>query len=139
MGRTFGTRVVGRSAVAALALAASLACASRPQAPQAPQTTQANVATGPGGDRQGRMMAMLFEGITLSPGQQASIDSIRADFRSRMAPSQQGGDRSQMRQAMEQQRTAIRNVLTPDQQRIFDANMEKMRQERGRGRGGRSS
>ena len=136
MRSTFGTRVVGRTAVAALALVASVACASKPQTPQ---TTQPNVATGPGGDRQGRMMNMLFEGITLSPSQQASIDSIRADFRSRMGSRENGGDRSQMRQAMEQQRTAIRNVLTSDQQRIFDANMEKMRQERGRGRGRRSS
>lgn len=126
-----------RVATAALALAVATACASKPQ--QTPESTEGAVVMGPGEGRQGRMQAMMFEGITLSSSQQASIDSIRAAFRSRMGPPQEGADRSQMRQAMQEQRAAIRNVLTPDQQRIFDANMEKMRRQRGRGRGDRSS
>lgn len=133
-------RLAGPLASAAIALAVATACASKPE--PAPQTTQAVVVNGQPGDRAARaqaMQAMMFEGITLSSSQQTSIDSIRTAFRSRMGPPQQGADRAQMRQAMEEQRTAIRNVLTPDQQRIFDANIEKMRQERARGRGGRSS
>ena len=127
---------LGAIAASTYVLAATAACASKP--PQAPESVQGAVVTGQSEGRQGRMQAM-FEGITLSASQQASIDSIRADFRSRMGARSDRGDRSQMRQAMDQQRTAIRNVLTPDQQRIFDANVEKMRQERGRGRGRRSS
>lgn len=131
-------RGAGRSAALIVALAATAACASKPKQP-APESAQASVAAAPAGDRAARMQAMMFEGITLSSSQQASVDSIRAAYRGRMSSAQTGGDRSQMRQMMEEQRTAIRNVLTADQQRIFDANIEKMRQERGRGRGGRSS
>lgn len=123
----------GRGAALVLALAAAAACAAEPRK-QAPESARAAVATDTG--RAARMHAMMFEGITLSPRQQATVDSIHAAHMSHMGPAQSGGDHSQMRQMMEEQHAAIRNVLTPEQQRIFDANVERMRQGRGRGRGG---
>ena len=128
-----------RAALAALALAGAAACASKKPASA---DTPAVVTRDRGPDRGpgGRQMA-LFEGITLTTAQRASIDSIRAAYRDRMGPppgdrrpddGPPPGDRAerrqQMRQMMDEQRAAIRNVLTPEQQRIFDANVEKMRQ-----------
>ena len=140
MPSTSSVRTAARIATVVIAVAGAAACASRPAT--TPESTRSTEVMGPGGEgRQGRMYEMMFEGITLSPQQRASIDSIHAAYRSRMGAPRDSGDRAQMRQMMEEHHAAIRNVLTADQQRIFDANMERMRHEHehGRGRGRRAS
>ena len=110
---------------------------------------------GPGG---GMMQRMLLEGISLTSTQQAAVDSIqtarRAAMRTRMEAMRASGGppdsatratmMQERRTAMEQDRAAMRALLTADQQKTFDANVARM-QERmrqgapggGPGRGGR--
>ena len=81
------------------------------------------------------MNAMLFEGITLTDAQKATVDSISGAFREKMMalprPAQgERPDSAQMatrRKLSDDQRAALRGVLTADQQKAFDANIEKMR------------
>jgi Spy/CpxP family protein refolding chaperone len=92
------------------------------------------------GDRGQRMEEMLFAGISLSTDQQAQVDSIRARHRTDMQgldPRNNPDDRQKMMQSMQAQMSEIRAILTPDQQTIFDQNVQKMRERRGgRGNGG---
>ena len=93
-------------------------------------------------ERQARMNAMMFEGITLSDVQKAKIDSIQAAS----AKAQQearaagGGDRQGMMAKMQEiqtrQREEIKKVLTAEQVTKYEENLAKMPQGRGRGRGG---
>lgn len=92
----------------------------------------------------------MFADIVLTPEQERQVDSIRArhqEVRDAMRASRQPGTmpdsaRIQMRTAMrEQQRQAYRAILTPEQQKVFDRNVERMRQgdrpcPAGPGRGG---
>lgn len=85
-----------------------------------------------------RMMEMMFNGITLTDAQKAQIDSISTSYRSQMPAMQRGSApdpsaRQQRRELMQKEQADIRNVLTPDQQKVFDKNMASMR---GRRRGG---
>ena len=128
-----------RLAVAGMALCAGATVASAQGAPPAgappmggPQGPQG----GPGG-RGGRGMAMLFEGITLTDAQQAKVDSITAKYRAerqKMMPNGMGGGppdegmRAKMMEMMDKQNGEIRAVLTADQQKTFDANVEKRKQ-----------
>jgi Spy/CpxP family protein refolding chaperone len=96
----------------------------------------------PGGMRGRGMQAALFEGITLTAAQQATVDSIQGASRERMRAQMQGGPpaddaarqarRQQMMAAMQRDRAALRAVLTADQQKTFDANVaalqERMRE-----------
>jgi Spy/CpxP family protein refolding chaperone len=75
---------------------------------------------------------MLLRGIELSSDQRQRVDSIRAQFRDQMrALWSDGSDRepsrAKMHDLMEQQTSDIRAVLTPDQQKVFDQNVEQMR------------
>ena len=89
-------------------------------------------------DQQGRggrpnMAAMLLKDITLSPAQQAKVDSINTKYRDQMtALRNEGGDRDAMmqkrRELMEKQRDEIKAILTDDQKKTFDKNVEDMRQ-----------
>lgn len=91
-----------------------------------------NPAGPPGGQRgPGRMQAMLLQGITLTPAQQAKVDSITTHYRSMMPamtpgtpPSQ--ADREKAMQLMAASQKDIRAVLTPDQQPTFDKNLAEM-------------
>ena len=128
-----------RLAVAGIALCAGATVASAQGAPPAgappmggPQGPQG----GPGG-RGGRGMAMLFEGITLTDAQQAKVDSITAKYRAerqKMMPNGMGGGppdegmRAKKMEMMDKQNGEIRAVLTADQQKTFDANVEKRKQ-----------
>ena len=91
-----------------------------------------------------RMQEALFKGITLSSAQQTKIDSIRAAYRASAGDASGGSemspdDRQKRRQAMRQQVTDMRAVLTPDQQPQYDQNVAAIRtQTRTRG-GGRDS
>jgi Spy/CpxP family protein refolding chaperone len=87
--------------------------------------------------RGGRGMAMLFEGITLTDAQQTKVDSISAKYRAerqKMMPTGMGGGppdesmRAKMTEMMNKQNAEIRAVLTPEQQKTFDANVEKRKQ-----------
>jgi Spy/CpxP family protein refolding chaperone len=82
---------------------------------------------GGGQGRGGRGMQMLFEGITLTETQQKSVDSLNAAFREKMQAAGQGGDRRAM---MEERTKAVKAILTPEQQKTYDANVEKMRASR---------
>ena len=80
----------------------------------------------------GNMAAMLFKDITLSPAQQAKADSIQAKYRDQMtALRNAGGDQTEMRQKrtemMEKQRDELKAILTDDQKKTFDKNIEEMR------------
>ncbi|HKW46517.1 MAG TPA: hypothetical protein VJN70_03700 [Gemmatimonadaceae bacterium] len=86
------------------------------------------------GGRGGRnMSAMLFKDITLSPAQQAKADSIQAKYRDQMqALRSAGGDQQEMRtkgrELQEKQRDELKAILTDDQKKVFDKNVEDMRQ-----------
>ena len=79
--------------------------------------------------------AMLFNGITLTPQQQTQVDSISARYQAQMRAMrdemQNGGDRDamrgKMREMMQKQTDEYRAVLTDDQKKIFDKNVEDMR------------
>lgn len=146
---------------------AALASAQAAQAaPQRPQHGQWDGRGGPGG-RRGGPGAALLHGITLSDAQKAQLKQYReaqrtkfqgereqhaADFQ-KMRDARQRGDTAtanammrQFRARMEQQHdaqvAAIRGILTPDQQKQFDANVaqwkqrEAQREASGRRRGG---
>jgi Spy/CpxP family protein refolding chaperone len=85
-----------------------------------------------GGGGQGRGMTRLMQGITLTAKQQASVDSIQKEYRAQMPPMQQGtppdsATRAKGRAVMQKEYAAVRGVLTPDQQKVYDKNMEDMK------------
>ena len=94
------------------------------------------VAQAQAGEQQGgrrNMAAMLFKDITLSPAQQAKADSIQAKYREQMqALRSGGGDQQEMRtkgrELQEKQREELKAMLTDDQKKVFDKNVEDMRQ-----------
>ena len=111
--------------MATLAFAASAALAQSP-------------ASGGGPGRQGfaeRRMQALFKDITLTPAQQAKIDSIRARYSPQMPAFTPGSPpdsatRAKMRDLFRRQDDEIRAVLKADQQKIWDKNVAEMRARR---------
>lgn len=109
------------------ALGAALVLAVAPMA-----NAQAGGGMGGGGGRGGRMMAMLFKGIELTDAEKAQVDSIQAAYRAKM-PARTPGQapdpsaRAAMRETMQKETADLRSVLTPDQQKVFDKNVEDMR------------
>jgi protein CpxP len=105
-------------------------------------TATAAQAQGPGGGGRGgpgRRMELLFKDITLTPAQQAKVDSIQARYRSERPSFTPGtppdsATRDKVRALFQRERDDIRAVLTPDQQKTFDRNLEDMRQRRPGGR-----
>ncbi|MGA2383574.1 MAG: hypothetical protein ABSG61_09075 [Gemmatimonadales bacterium] len=96
----------------------------------APAIAQQGPPGGQGGFAQ-RRMQMLLNGITLTADQQAKIDSIQKDYQAKMPAMTPGqmpdsASRAQRFELMRQQNMAIRAVLTPDQQTIFDKNVADM-------------
>jgi hypothetical protein len=82
-------------------------------------------------------MQMLMEGITLSDAQKSAVDSITAKYRAErqklMPNGMQGGrpddaTRAKMTDMMNKQNAEIRAILTADQQKVFDTNVEKRNQ-----------
>ena len=95
--------------------------------------------SGGGGQGRGRQMEMLMQGIALSDAQKASVDSIGQVYRAQMPPMQQGSPpdsatRAKRMAVMQQQVAAVRAVLTTEQQKVFDKNLEDMRANMGRPR-----
>ena len=89
----------------------------------------------------GRRMQALLNGITLTPQQQAAIDSIQAVYtprmRALMTPGSQpdSATRARMADLRSSQDKDVRAMLTPDQQKIFDKNLAEMPQFGGGRRG----
>lgn len=88
----------------------------------------------PGRGNRPNMSAMLFKDITLTPAQQARVDSVEAKYRDQMqALRNGGGDQTEMRQKrgelMQKQRDELKSLLTDDQKKVFDKNAEDMRQQ----------
>jgi Spy/CpxP family protein refolding chaperone len=89
------------------------------------------------------MQARALQGITLTPAQQAKIDSIGASTRAKMPKMTPGtplsdADRQQAMGLMASSRKEVRAVLTPDQQVVYDKNvaaMQQLMQERMQGGG----
>jgi len=114
----------------------AVACALLVAAAAPAQTPSEGGRAGPG--RQGfgeRRMQMLLKDITLSPEQQANVDSIRARYRSQMPAFTPGSRpdstaRQKMRDALRREDDEIRAVLTPDQQQLWDRNLAEMRARR---------
>jgi Spy/CpxP family protein refolding chaperone len=82
-------------------------------------------------------MATLMEGITLTDAQQLKVDSISGKYRAErqklMPNGMQGGPpddatRAKIGEMMNKQTAEIRAILTADQQKLFDANVEKRKQ-----------
>ena len=123
-----GARAAIRVAVRATLTLSTLVAVSAAAAHAQPVTKDpaGQPPAGGGQGRGGRGMQMLFEGITLTASQQKSVDSLNAAFREKMQ-SGQGGDRRAM---MEERTKAIKAILTPEQQKTYDANVEKMRASR---------
>src|ERR1043166_7158803 len=77
-------------------------------------------------------MQMLLKDITLSPEQQAKIDSIRARYRAQLPAFPPGGPpdsatREKMRDVLRHEDDEMRAVLTADQQKTWDHNVAEMR------------
>ena len=86
---------------------------------------------GPGGFA-ARRMQRLLQGITLTPEQQAKVDSITTRYSAQMPAFTPGvmpdsATRAKMRDLNANQDVEIRTVLTPDQQKVFDDNVAQMR------------
>jgi Spy/CpxP family protein refolding chaperone len=94
---------------------------------------------GGGQGRGGRMMERLMTGITLTDAQKATVDSIAQSYRAQMPPFTPGQPPDSAAQAkrmevMGKQNESIRKVLTADQQKVFDKNVEDMKANMGRPR-----
>ena len=124
------------AAAGLVAAIGAMACARSPRAtPSAPTASVQQ-----GGEVRGRPDPL--RNITLTDAQRAQVDSIRARYRAQLDSlrgSRSDGrpdpdTRRRFREIMEQQFADIRAVLTPDQQAVFDKNLEELRSRR-RGRG----
>ena len=96
---------------------------------------------GPGGGGE-RRIQMMFKGITLTPVQKTSVDSIIAEYRRQAGPMTPDARpdstaRANRRAMMQKQNADIRALLTREQQPIFDRNLEEMRSMMQRRQGGR--
>lgn len=87
-----------------------------------------------GGQRGGgRMMEMLFAGITLDSAQKARIEAIQARYQKEMPP-MTPGERpgpeamAKRRELMARQQDEFRRVLTADQQKVYDKNLAAVRE-----------
>jgi Spy/CpxP family protein refolding chaperone len=137
-----------RNAVIAVAIAAAVPVAASAQGGPPGGGAPAGGAGQDGGARRGgaaQMQQMLMKDITLTADQQAQIDKIvsasREEMQAMRASLQPGtppdsATRAKMGDLRKKQNTAIRAVLTADQQKTYDANLaelEKRMQEMRRG------
>jgi len=108
--------------IALVALSATVASAQNPP-PGGPG--------GPGG-MGNRRMQMMMTGITLTPQQQARVDSITTAFRAQMPAFTPGAPPDSAAMALRRtlsarQDSTIRTLLTPEQQATWDRNAEQAR------------
>ena len=116
----------------AVALLGGVTAAAPAQQATTPPAQQGAAQQGPMQGRGGRMMEMLLHGITLNATQQKQVDSIAAAYRAQMPAFTPGTppspeDRAKRRELMQKEQADIRALLTTDQQKTFDANIEEMR------------
>lgn len=119
-------RIILASTIA-LTVSATAAAAQGAPPPQGPP----GPAQGPAGFAQ-RRMQVLLQGITLSAAQQTQVDSIRARYAAQMPAFTPGSppspeDRQRRRELTQQHDAELRAVLTPEQQQVWDRNVEQMR------------
>jgi len=124
-------------AVTVLALSAGAAVAQNP--PQGPPPGQGGPGGGPAAFAARRMQALL-QGITVTPAQQARIDSIVTAITAQMpafTPGQMpdSASRARRRELTVRQDSTVRAVLTPEQQQVWDRNAANMPQRRPGGGG----
>jgi Spy/CpxP family protein refolding chaperone len=79
---------------------------------------------------------VLMRGITLEPQQQQQVDSIVNQnsaeiLRAAAGNGENGHVTDELRSALEKQEKQIRDVLTPEQQQVFDRNAEQLKEEKG--------
>lgn len=89
----------------------------------------------PYGRAPGRRVEALFEGITLTPDQQARVDSILKHYRGQMPSFTPGSPpdsatREKIRGLFRREVDDLRAVLTAEQQPAFDRNVTAMRERR---------
>jgi Spy/CpxP family protein refolding chaperone len=87
------------------------------------------------GQGRGDWGARLMQGITLTADQQAAVKTIREDTQKQMQALPQEERRAKGREIMQESNKKVRDVLTPEQQKIYDENLEKMPQRGGKGAG----
>ncbi|HXL34619.1 MAG TPA: hypothetical protein VN953_06840 [Gemmatimonadales bacterium] len=92
-------------------------------------------AQNPSGRGPGRRMQLVLKDITLTPEQQAKVDSIQTRYRTQMpsftpGSSPDSATREKVRGLFRHELDDIRAVLTADQQKVFDKNLAEMRQGR---------
>ena len=129
-------RVIAVSLVALALSAGNLVAQGQPGGP--PPQGQGQPSRQGGAQR--RMQALL-QGITLTPEQQARMDSINTRYQAQMPAMTPGtppdsAARAQRMQMGQQRDAELRAVLTTEQQTVWDRNMEAMRaqmQQRGPG------
>lgn len=120
-----------RIAVAGLALCASASIAGA-------QGHEGHAAGKPAdaAAKQGRGHSMLFKGITLTADQQSKLDALMAKHhteRQAMTPDGARPDaatREKRKAAMDKHYAEVREILTADQQKVFDANLAAMQERR---------
>ena len=89
----------------------------------------------PSGRGPERRAQMLFKDITLTPEQQAKVDSIQTRYREQMPSFTTGSPpdsatREKIRGLFRHELDEIRAVLTADQQKAFDKNLAELRKGR---------
>ena len=89
-------------------------------------------AQNPSGRGPGRRMELLLKNVTLTPEQQAKVDSIQTHYREQMPSFTPGSPpdsvtREKVRGLFRHQVEDIRAVLTADQQKVFDTNLAELR------------
>jgi hypothetical protein len=85
-------------------------------------------------------MQALLEGITLSDAQKTKLDEIRAKYREQIQALRPAGGadagapdpaaREKMQELQEHQQHDIREILTDDQRKIFDAHIAELKKRR---------
>jgi len=89
----------------------------------------------PSGRGPERRAQLLFKGITLTPQQQAKVDSIQTYYREQMPSFTPGSapdsaTREKVRGLFRHEVEDFRAVLTADQQKVFDTNLAELRKGR---------
>ncbi|MDF9832390.1 protein CpxP [Ereboglobus sp. PH5-5] len=85
--------------------------------------------------QRGDMNAALLKDITLTADQKTKVDAIRAEARKQTQALPKEERRSAKgRKIMQDANGKIREVLTPEQQKTFDANQKAMQERRGGGK-----
>ncbi len=119
----------------ALVAAAALALVASPALAQNPAPAPGSGSRGMPAGFAARRVQVELKDITLTPEQQAKVDSIVARYRGQMPAMTRGtppdsATRLKVRELMHSQDAEIRAVLTPEQQTVWDHNVAELRARR---------